>query len=38
MNVKDYIEEFYKLTIRACHIEQYLEKVARYLNGLKFNI
>jgi len=38
MNVKAYTKEFYKLTIRANHIEEDMEKVARYLNGLKFNI
>jgi len=38
MSVKAYTEEFYKLTIRMGHIEENMEKVARYINGLKFNI
>ena len=38
MSVKDYIEEFYKLTIRSRHRELSKEKVAQYVNGLRFNI
>jgi len=38
MNVKPYTEEFYKLIIREGHIEEDMEKVERYLNGLKFKI
>ena len=38
MSVKDYIEEFYKLTIRSRHRELSKEKVALYVNGLRFNI
>ena len=38
MIVKDYIEEFYKLTIRSGHRELSKEKVAQYINGLRFNI
>ena len=38
MTVKDYIEEFYKLTIRSGHRELSKEKVAWYINGLRFNI
>ena len=38
MTVKDYTEEFYKLTIRSRHRELSKEKVARYINGLRFNI
>lgn len=34
MNVKEYIEEFYKLDIRSRHVDDEVEKVARYLNGL----
>lgn len=34
MIVKDYTEEFYKLDIRSEHIDDEVEKVARYLNGL----
>lgn len=36
--MKDYTEEFYTLTIRSGHRELYKEKVARYINGLRFNI
>ena len=38
MTMKDYIEELYKLTIWFRHIELSKEKVARYINGLRFNI
>ena len=38
MTVKEYIEEFYKLNIRAGHRESNDEKVARYMNGLRYDI
>jgi hypothetical protein len=38
MMVKEYTEEFYKLNIRAGHRESDDEKVARYLNGLRYDI
>jgi hypothetical protein len=38
MTVKEYIEEFYRLNIRAGHRESDDEKVARYLNGLRYEI
>ena len=38
MTMKDYIEEFYKLTIQSGHRELSKEKVAQYINGLRFNI
>ncbi|KAH9322623.1 hypothetical protein KI387_017262, partial [Taxus chinensis] len=38
MSVKEYTEEFYRLTIRLGHIEDDAEKVARYLNGLRLTI
>ena len=38
MSVKDYTEEFYKLTIRSGHRELSKEKIARYVNGLRSNI
>ena len=38
MIVKEYIEEFYRLNIRAGHRESDDEKVARYLNGLRYDI
>lgn len=38
MFVKDYIEKSYKLYIRFGHRELSKEKVARYINGSRFNI
>ena len=38
MTVKDYIEEFYMLTIWSGHRELSKEMVAQYINGLRFNI
>ena len=38
MFVKDYTKEFYKLTIQSGHRELSKEKVAWYVNGLRFNI
>jgi hypothetical protein len=38
MSVKDYTEEFYKLNIRGGHHESDDERVARYMNGLKYDI
>ena len=38
MSVKDYIEEFYKLTIKSSHRELSKEKIAQYVNGLRLNI
>jgi hypothetical protein len=38
MTVKEYTEEFYRLNIRAGHRESNDEKVARYLNGLRYEI
>ena len=38
MMVKEYTEEFYRLNIRAGHRESDEEKVARYLNGLRYDI
>jgi hypothetical protein len=38
MTVKEYIEELYKLNIRAGHRDNDDEKVARYLNGLRYDI
>lgn len=36
--MKDYTEELYKLTIQSRHRDLSKEKVARYINGLRFNI
>jgi hypothetical protein len=38
MTVKEYTEEFYKLNMRASHRESDDEKVARYMNGLRYDI
>jgi hypothetical protein len=38
MTVKEYTEEFYRLNIRAGHRESDDEKVARYMNGLRYDI
>jgi hypothetical protein len=38
MKVKEYTEEFYRLNIREGHQEIDDEKVARYLNGLRYDI
>jgi hypothetical protein len=38
MMVKEYTEEFYKLNIKAGHRESDDEKVARYMNGLRYDI
>jgi hypothetical protein len=38
MTVKEYTKEFYRLNIRAGHRESDDEKVARYLNGLRYDI
>jgi uncharacterized protein YjbK len=36
--VKEYTEEFYRLNIRAGHRKSDDEKVARYMNGLRYDI
>jgi uncharacterized protein YjbK len=38
MTVREYTEEFYRLNIRAGHHESNDEKVARYMNGLRYEI
>jgi uncharacterized protein YjbK len=38
MSVKEYTEELYRINIRASHRESNDEKVARYMNGLRYNI
>ena len=37
-SVNEYTEEFYKINIRAGHWEREDEKVARYMNGLRYEI
>ena len=38
MSVKEYTKEFYKLDIIFGHVDDEVEKVARYLNGLRISI
>ena len=38
MTVKEYIEEFFKLSIRDGHTQGGLERVARYINGVRYVI
>ena len=38
MTVREYTEEFYKVNIISGHIEDTPERVARYVNGLRFDI
>lgn len=35
MTAKEYIEEFYRLDIKFGHVEDDVEKIARYINGLR---
>ena len=36
--MKEYTEEFYKINFRVGYIEDIIEKVARYINGLWFDM
>ena len=38
MTVKEYTEEFYKVSIRGGQIQDTAEKIARYMNGLRMEI
>ena len=38
MTMKEYTEEFYRLDIRSGHVDDDVEKIARYINGLRFRI
>jgi hypothetical protein len=38
LTVKEYTEEFYKLNISVGQRERYEENVARYINGLRYDI
>ncbi len=38
MHVKDYTKEIYRLDNRSGHVDDDIEKVARYLNGLRSRI
>ena len=38
MTVKEYTEEFYKLDIKSRHVDDDVEKITRYINGLRSRI
>ncbi|MDF3675367.1 hypothetical protein, partial [Enterobacter hormaechei] len=38
MTMKEYTEEFYRLYIRSRHVDDDVEKIARYINGLRSGI
>ena len=38
MTMREYTEEFYKINLREGYIEDTTKKVARYLNGLRYDI
>ena len=38
ITVKEYIEEFYRLDIRSGHVDDDVENIARYMNGLRYGI
>ena len=38
LTLKEYPEELYMINLRARYIEDTTEKVARYLNGLRYDI
>ena len=38
MILKEYTNEFYRLDIRSRQVDDYVEKIARYINGLRFGI
>jgi hypothetical protein len=38
LSMKEYTEEFYKMNIRVGHMENDEEKIARYINGLRYEI
>ena len=38
LTVREFIEEFYKVSIRVGQIQDTQEKVARYINGLRMEI
>ena len=35
MSVKEYTEEFYRSDIKSRHVDDDVEKIARYMNGLR---
>ena len=38
MTVKEYTKEFYRLDIRSRHVDDDVDKIVRYINGLRSGI
>ena len=38
LTIKEYIEEFYKVNLREEYVEDNPERVAKYINGSRFEI
>lgn len=38
MDVMAYTEDFHKMSLREIHVEDEVEKIEIYINGLRFNI
>ena len=38
MTMKEYTKEFYRLDIRSGHVDDDVEKIARYINGLRSGV
>ena len=38
MTMKEYTKKFYRLDIRPRHVDDDVEKIERYINGLRFGI
>ena len=38
MTMKEYTKEFYRLDIKSGHVDDDVEKIARYINGLRYGI
>jgi SMC interacting uncharacterized protein involved in chromosome segregation len=36
--IKEYTNEFYTLSIRVVHVEEDVENVGKYINGLRYEI
>ena len=38
LTVREYTEEFYRVNLRDGYVEESVQKVARYVNGLRMHI
>lgn len=38
MTIREYIEELYRVNLRASHTDDTPEKITRYINGLRLEI